>query len=59
VSETHYAATWLLHPDAPKIEMPKIIQYRVDRFKQESKDNKFADKKLKTQAEVASAGEKN
>ena len=23
VSETHYAATWLLHPDAPAFEMPK------------------------------------
>ncbi len=22
VSETHYAATWLLHPDAPKVESP-------------------------------------
>ena len=59
VSDTHYAATWLLHPDAPKIDMPKIIQYRVDRFKQESKDNIIADKKLKAQADVASVGEKN
>jgi len=23
VSETHYAATWLLHPDAPKVELPE------------------------------------
>jgi len=22
VSDTHYAATWLLHPNAPKIESP-------------------------------------
>ena len=22
VSDTHYAATWLLHPDAPKVECP-------------------------------------
>ena len=22
VSDTHYAATWLLHPDAPKVELP-------------------------------------
>ena len=22
VTDTHYAATWLLHPDAPKIENP-------------------------------------
>jgi oligopeptide transport system ATP-binding protein len=32
VTETHYAATWLLHPDAPKIKMPKIIQDRIERF---------------------------
>ncbi|MBQ4155757.1 MAG: ABC transporter ATP-binding protein, partial [Clostridia bacterium] len=25
VSETHKAATWLLHPDAPKVEIPRII----------------------------------
>lgn len=25
VSDTHYAATWLLHPDAPKFELPKAV----------------------------------
>ena len=29
VSDTHYAATWLLHPDAPKVEMPKIVSQRI------------------------------
>ena len=33
VSETHSAATWLLHPDAPKVEMPKIISARIERMK--------------------------
>ena len=33
VSETHKAATWLLHPDAPKVEMPKIISDRIERMK--------------------------
>ena len=32
ISETHYAATWLLHPNAPKVEMPKIIQERIARM---------------------------
>ena len=32
VSDTHFAATWLLHPDAPKIEMPKIIRDRVSKY---------------------------
>ena len=31
VSSTHRAATWLLHPNAPKVEMPKIIKERIDR----------------------------
>lgn len=26
VSDTHYAATWLLHPYAPKVELPKAVQ---------------------------------
>lgn len=26
VSETHYAKTWLLHPDAPKVEPPQSLQ---------------------------------
>ncbi|MDO4634655.1 MAG: ABC transporter ATP-binding protein [Streptococcus sp.] len=26
VSETHWAKTWLLHPDAPKVDKPKVIQ---------------------------------
>ena len=29
VSDTHYAATWLLHPMAPKVEMPKIVSQRI------------------------------
>ncbi len=32
ISETHYAATWLLHPNAPKVEMPKIIKERIERM---------------------------
>ncbi len=33
VSDTHYAATWLLHPDAPKVDPPKIILDRIARMK--------------------------
>ncbi len=29
VSDTHYAATWLLHEDAPSVEMPRIVQERI------------------------------
>jgi len=34
VSPTHYAATWLLHPNAPKVEMPKIITERIRRMQE-------------------------
>jgi oligopeptide transport system ATP-binding protein len=33
ISDTHYAATWLLHPDAPKVDPPKIITERIARMK--------------------------
>lgn len=32
VSETHYAATWLLHPDAPKVVPPAEIRRRQKKF---------------------------
>ena len=36
VSPTHWAATWLLHPDAPKVEIPRIITDRIARMKQKA-----------------------
>ena len=33
ISETHYAATWLLHPDAPKMKMPAVVSERINRMK--------------------------
>lgn len=35
LSETHYAATWLLHEDAPRVEMPEILKNRIERMKKE------------------------
>lgn len=29
VSDTHYAATWLLHEDAPKVEPPEAVKQRM------------------------------
>lgn len=37
VSETHSAATWLLHKDAPKVEMPDIVKHRIERMLAEDK----------------------
>ncbi len=36
VSETHFAATWLLHPDAPKVDMPPELQTRLERARKEA-----------------------
>jgi oligopeptide transport system ATP-binding protein len=33
VSDTHYAATWLLHENAPKIDPPKAVTERIARMK--------------------------
>ena len=39
ITDTHYAATWLLHPDAPKVEPPKIIMDRIARMKAKRGDD--------------------
>ena len=33
ISPTHSAATWLLHPNAPKVEPPAIVTERIQRMK--------------------------
>jgi oligopeptide transport system ATP-binding protein len=40
ISDTHYAATWLLHPDAPKVEMPTIISERIVAMSKASDERK-------------------
>ncbi|GEK31575.1 oligopeptide transport ATP-binding protein OppD [Kurthia zopfii] len=32
ISPTHSAKTWLLHPDAPKIDVPEEVQKRIDGY---------------------------
>ncbi len=32
ISDTHSAATWLLHPDAPHVDPPKIVTERIARM---------------------------
>lgn len=32
ITDTHYAATWLLHPNAPKAEPPEIVMERIRRM---------------------------
>lgn len=33
LSDTHFAATWLLHKDAPPVEMPTALNARIQRMK--------------------------
>ena len=37
ITDTHYAATWLLDPRAPKVEMPVELKERIQRMKKEAK----------------------
>ena len=39
ITPTHSAATWLLHPNAPKVEMPNIIKERIARMNAEEVRN--------------------
>lgn len=36
VSKSHYAATWLLDPRAPKVEMPDELKSRIERMRKEA-----------------------
>jgi oligopeptide transport system ATP-binding protein len=36
ISPTHYAASWLLHRDAPKLDMPGELRKRIDRMLKEA-----------------------
>ena len=33
ITDTHRAATWLLHPDAPRVDMPEGLRERIARMK--------------------------
>lgn len=36
ISDSHFAASWLLHPKAPKVEMPEELRKRIIRMKEEA-----------------------
>ena len=39
ITETHEAATWLLDPRAPKVEMPEELRRRIERMKKEAEQH--------------------
>ncbi len=38
ISDTHYAATWLLHPSAPKVEPPRQVKERIEKMKRQQRE---------------------
>ena len=36
ITESHYAATWLLDPRAPEVRMPQELRARIERMKEEA-----------------------
>jgi oligopeptide transport system ATP-binding protein len=43
ISDTHYAATWLLHKDAPKVEMPDAVKHRIERMLKHSETSEVTE----------------
>ena len=37
ITDTHFAATWLLDPRAPKIDMPTALKERIERIMKEAR----------------------
>ena len=44
ISDTHYAATWLLHPNAPHVDPPKTVTDRISRMKNRRQES-YGDEK--------------
>ena len=53
ISETHYAATWLLDPRAPKVEMPAIVKTRIETALAANKARAKAGKKDEVREDIS------
>ena len=51
ISPTHFAATWLLHPNAPKVEIPKNITDRIQRMRARSAEQDAAEAQASSTAQ--------
>jgi oligopeptide transport system ATP-binding protein len=36
VTDTHWAATWLLHENAPRLDMPEGLRQRIAQMRREA-----------------------
>ena len=52
ITDTHYAATWLLHPSAPKIDPPKPVLDRIARMKAQAANTAGAQTADKRNADI-------
>ena len=57
ITETHSAATWLLHPDAPKVEPPAIVTERIRRMLRKEQEAKGQAAGQQAEAVPATAGQ--
>lgn len=39
ISDTHFASTWLLHPDAPEVDPPAVVKERMAKFRAKQADS--------------------
>ncbi len=53
ISPTHFAATWLLHPNAPKVDIPKNITDRIQRMRSRSEQEEATSENAETVTEPA------
>ena len=59
ISETHFAATWLLHPDAPHVDIPENITERIERMKKRRAEDVSEHQNHLSGAENAAEGQKH
>ncbi len=45
ISETHSAATWLLHPNAPRVQPPKAVTERIARMQERREEENTSERK--------------
>lgn len=57
ISDSHYAATWLLHPDAPKVQPPAIVTERIERMQRMAEKDRQQAAAEKAELEKAEAAE--
>lgn len=53
ITDSHFAAAWRLHPDAPAIEPPKIVTERIERMQKLAREDELKEAAAKAEAQAA------